>query len=93
MIFLLNNFKKTIEKQSSLIKNYALISFTAGIGLYVYSLLISYYNPKAIVTRLTLDYNMNCNQLIGEYMQLHEYKTQKNYITKRAIVCIYLCPS
>ncbi len=48
MIPLLNNFKKAIEKQSYLIKNYALISFTAGIGLYVYSLLISYYNPKAI---------------------------------------------
>lgn len=48
MIFLLNNFKKAIEKQSYLIKNYALISFTAGIGLYVYSLLINYYNPKAI---------------------------------------------
>lgn len=52
MVFLLNNFKKAIEKQSYLIKNYALISFTAGIGLYVYSLLINYYNPKAVEPRL-----------------------------------------
>ena len=49
-----------------------------------------YYSPRAIITRLPLDYNMSCQHPFGSYVQANNHPDPTNTPAARTLDCIYL---